>query len=101
MCLLIKIQKDCNEKSKFHSIVDAIERVTGLDLDGDGTVAGDIICQVSRNVSAFLQLTPRFMWAKYSARIPAADLYDACIRCRFYRCIVPSDTITKWLHNLL
>ncbi len=27
-------------------ILDAIERVTGFDLDGDGTVAGDIVCEV-------------------------------------------------------
>jgi hypothetical protein len=27
-------------------VLDAIERVTGFDLDGDGTVAGDILCEV-------------------------------------------------------
>ena len=33
-------------------MLDVIERVTGLDLDGDGTVAGDIVCEVSRVDSA-------------------------------------------------
>ncbi len=26
--------------------MDVIERLTGFDLDGDGTVAGDIVCEV-------------------------------------------------------
>jgi len=36
-------QKDHDKKSKFASILDSIERVTGFDLDGDGTVAGDVL----------------------------------------------------------
>lgn len=28
------------------SLIDAIERVTGLDLDGDGTVGGDVLAEV-------------------------------------------------------
>ncbi len=40
------IYQDQDKKSKFASILDAIERVTGFDLDGDGTVAGDIVCEV-------------------------------------------------------
>ena len=28
------------------AMVDVIERVTGLDLDGDGTVGGDVLAEV-------------------------------------------------------
>jgi hypothetical protein len=28
------------------SVMDALERVTGLDLDGDGTVGGDVLAEV-------------------------------------------------------
>jgi hypothetical protein len=45
-CTSCKIQRDHDKKSKFASVLDAIERVTGFDLDGDGTVAGDILCEV-------------------------------------------------------
>jgi hypothetical protein len=37
---------DTEKKSRFASILDAIERVTGFDLDGDGTVAGEVFCEV-------------------------------------------------------
>lgn len=41
-----KQESESEKKSKFASILDAIERVTGFDLDGDGTVAGEVFCEV-------------------------------------------------------
>ena len=40
------LQSKEEKKSCYASILDIIERVTGFDLDGDGTVAGDIVCEV-------------------------------------------------------
>ncbi len=34
------------KKSTLMSVVDVLERVTGLDLDGDGTVGGDVLAEV-------------------------------------------------------
>ncbi len=34
------------KRSALMTMVDVIERVTGLDLDGDGTVGGDILAEV-------------------------------------------------------
>ncbi len=45
-CRSSEIQKDLDKRSKFASILDTIERVTGFDLDGDGTVAGDVLFEV-------------------------------------------------------
>jgi len=35
----------CDKKSRFANVMETLERVTGFDLDGDGTVAGDIVCE--------------------------------------------------------
>ena len=40
------IQGGGDKKSRLGAFMDAIERVTGFDLDGDGTVAGDILSEV-------------------------------------------------------
>ncbi len=37
----------CKKKSAFQTVVDVIEKITGLDIDGDGTVGGDVNSQVS------------------------------------------------------
>ena len=34
------------KRSTLMTMVDVIERVTGLDLDGDGTVGGDVLAEV-------------------------------------------------------
>ena len=52
--LFVFVQDDGEKKSAFAAILDAIERVTGFDLDGDGTVAGDIICEVRQFFFNFL-----------------------------------------------
>ena len=42
------------KRSTLMTMVDVIERVTGLDLDGDGTVGGDVLAEVNWFINSYL-----------------------------------------------